>query len=90
MIFRLALFIISALSILCFILMYVDKRRAIDGKFRISESCLFSISLAGGAIGCLASMYVFRHKTKKVSFKILIPLFSLTHVALLVFLFLRG
>ncbi len=87
--FKLVLFLVGALSVLCFILMYADKKRAIDGRCRIMESRLFFISLIGGAIGCLFGMYVFRHKTKKTSFKVFIPVFSILHTALLIFLLLQ-
>ncbi len=89
MVFKLVLFLIIALSILCFILMYADKKRAIDGRYRIMESHLFLTSAAGGAIGCLLGMYIFRHKTKKIAFTVLIPVFSLLHIVLLIVLSLK-
>lgn len=87
--FKFALFIILALSILCFVLVFVDKKRAIDGKYRIKESRLFLISFFGGALGCLVGMYIFRHKTKKQSFTVIIPIFLFVHIVLLIFLFLK-
>lgn len=53
------------------------------------ESHLFLTSAAGGAIGCLLGMYIFRHKTKKIAFTVLIPVFSLLHIVLLIVLSLK-
>jgi len=50
-----------------------DKRRARKNAFRIPEVTLFSFSIIGGSIGMLIGMYIFRHKTKHLSFKIGIP-----------------
>ena len=35
-----------------FIIMGVDKKRAIRGAWRISEASLFCIAFLGGALGC--------------------------------------
>ncbi|MCD7740714.1 MAG: DUF1294 domain-containing protein [Ruminococcus sp.] len=52
----------------------VDKRRAQRNKWRISEFTLIIFSLLGGSIGALIGMKAFHHKTKKLKFKVLIPL----------------
>ena len=44
--------------------MYSDKQRARKRAFRIPEATLFTIAIIGGSIGCIAGMYLFRHKTK--------------------------
>lgn len=54
--------------------MYVDKRRAIKRKWRISEHTLILNSILGGSIGALIGMYAFRHKTKHLKFKLGIPI----------------
>ena len=53
--------------------MYIDKKRAKWGKWRIKESTLFLLVLVGGSIGGIAGMYTFRHKTKKTRFVIGFP-----------------
>lgn len=45
-------------------LMGFDKRRAKSGGRRIRERTLFLSALAGGSLGALLGMRVFRHKTK--------------------------
>ena len=51
----------------------IDKYRARHNLWRIRESSLLLLALAGGAIGCLAGMYLFRHKTLHRKFTIGIP-----------------
>ena len=62
------------INILSFIIMGWDKRCAIKNNWRISENNLIGLALIGGSIGTLLGMIIFHHKTKKLKFKILIPL----------------
>ena len=57
-----------------------DKRRAIKKHYRLSERTLFGIAWAGGSIGSLIGMYVFRHKTKHWTFKLGIPLIFIAQI----------
>ena len=59
------------INIISFILYGLDKYKAIHNKWRIPETLLISISFLGGGIGSILGMIIFRHKTKKLSFKIL-------------------
>ena len=56
-----------------FVLMGVDKKRAIRGAWRISEATLFLTAFLGGALGCTLGMRHFRHKTKHWYFKYGMP-----------------
>ena len=58
-------------------LMGADKRRAERGAWRIPEKVLFGVSFLLGGAGSLCGMFVFRHKTKHASFRILLPLSAL-------------
>lgn len=62
-----------AINLITFVTMYVDKRKAKWGKWRIKESTLFTLVLLGGGIGGIAGMYTFRHKTQKPRFVIGFP-----------------
>lgn len=63
-------------SFIAFVLYGVDKHRAINHKWRIPEATLLLISSVGG-VGALLGMIVFRHKTRKLKFRILVPLFMI-------------
>ena len=52
------------LSLITFILYGVDKRKAINGSWRIKEATLLLSSFLGGAFGGYPAMLIFRHKTK--------------------------
>ena len=68
------IFLIAFMNILGFALMGIDKRRAVRHEWRIPEKTFFLVSILAGSVGTLAGMYVFRHKTRHLSFVIGIPL----------------
>ncbi|MDZ5712426.1 DUF1294 domain-containing protein [Jeotgalibacillus haloalkalitolerans] len=72
------------LSVVGFISMRVDKKRARNEQYRISEKALWTIALLGGALGSWAGMNVFRHKTKHVSFRVGMPVLVILHSALII------
>lgn len=71
------------INIIGFTSMYIDKQKAIKGKWRIKEATLFSIAIIGGSIGVLFGMYQFRHKTKHLSFKLGIPSIILIQILII-------
>lgn len=71
------------LNVTGFILMGVDKRKAKQKAWRISERSLFLCSILGGSIGTWAGMYVFHHKTKHWYFVIGMPLILIVQIILL-------
>lgn len=73
------LLIINAAS---FILMLVDKIKARKNLWRIPERTLILTAVAGGSIGSLAGMYLFRHKTLHPKFTIGIPVILALQVVL--------
>jgi uncharacterized membrane protein YsdA (DUF1294 family) len=48
--------------------MYIDKRKAIKNKWRISETTLIMLAVIGGSVGSILGMNIFRHKTKHLKF----------------------
>ena len=86
MVFQLIIDYWIAVNIIAFCVFGIDKRRARKKRWRIPEAVLFALALAGGALGALAGMYVFRHKTRKWYFAWGIPLILLVQTALLVYL----
>lgn len=71
------------INLIGFAAMGIDKRKAIRHKWRIPERTLFLTALLFGSIGVLTGMYVFRHKTKHLSFSIGIPAILVTQLLLL-------
>lgn len=61
------------INLIAFLAMYIDKKRAKWGKWRIKESTLFTLVLLGGGVGGILGMRTFRHKTKKMRFVIGFP-----------------
>lgn len=57
----------------------LDKGRAKSGKWRIPERTLLLLALAGGSLGALAGMIMFRHKTRKPKFYISVPVMFVAH-----------
>jgi len=62
------------INILGFLVMFIDKKKAEKGRWRISEHALFMFTWLGGGIGTIAGMYKFRHKTQKKKFTIGMPI----------------
>jgi uncharacterized membrane protein YsdA (DUF1294 family) len=59
----------------------VDKGRATSKEWRISESALHLLSLAGGWPGALVAQRVWRHKTRKTSFQVVYWITVVVNVA---------
>ena len=62
------------INIISFITFGIDKRRAKNKKWRMSENSLLLISFIGGAAGALIGMVIFSHKLSKRKFYIGIPI----------------
>lgn len=67
---------IILINLMTFLLYWLDKKRAIRKKSRISEKNLLLMTILFGGIGAWFGMRIFRHKTKNIKFKILVPLFA--------------
>lgn len=64
------MYYLISINIISFILIFIDKQKAIYHKWRIPEQLLLFIATIGGCFGMLISMYLFHHKTKKLKFKL--------------------
>ena len=71
------------INLISFFAMYIDKRKAKYGRWRIPEQTLFILALIGGSIGSIAGMYTFRHKTKKLRFSIGFPVILILQIILI-------
>ena len=82
--FLLYLLLINAVA---FVLMLVDKRKAIKNRWRIPERTLILSALFGGSIGALLGMDTFRHKTKHLKFTLGIPAILIAQISLAIWIF---
>lgn len=71
------------INLLTFFVMWLDKRKAKKGKWRIPENTLLVFVLLGGGIGGIAGMYLFHHKTQKIKFVIGFPLILICEILLI-------
>lgn len=78
---------LAAWNLTTFILMGIDKRRAQGIRRRISEKTLFSCAFLFGCAGILLGMYAFRHKTRHLSFRLLVPAAVLADAAVVWLIF---
>lgn len=86
---KVALVYLILINIIAFALMGIDKRRAVQHKWRISEANLFLSALLGGSIGAIAGMQMFRHKTKHWYFVVGMPLILICQVVICWWIFWR-
>lgn len=84
----LALGVMAIMNGYAFALYAMDKRRAARGLRRISERQLLAVTLLMGGIGAFAASRLFRHKTQKRPFTLLIPLALMATLTVLVLLLL--
>ena len=73
------------INVLGFLAMGLDKLKARKGRWRIPENTLFAFTILGGGIGTIAGMYVFHHKTKKMKFKVGMPLVLILEILIFVY-----
>lgn len=70
-----------AVNVLGFALMGIDKAKARRRAWRIPEKVLFLIAILGGSVGAYLGMFAFRHKTRRLSFVLGLPVILLLQLA---------
>lgn len=70
-----------------FVLMGVDKRRAIRSQWRIPERTLMLWAACGGAWGAYIGMRTFRHKTRTPKFSLGVPLLCAAQTAVFAYIY---
>lgn len=89
MIVKILLVYYILINLLAFLMYGVDKKKAIDQKWRIPEKTLIGVAFLGGGIGAVAGMSFFHHKTRKPKFLVLVPIAIFLHVGLCCYLYIR-
>lgn len=77
------------INIVGFLIMYIDKKRAKYGRWRIPEKTLLLIALLGGSIGTIAGMYMFRHKTQKLKFTLGFPTILISEIIIIIYFIIK-
>jgi uncharacterized membrane protein YsdA (DUF1294 family) len=78
---KIAAFIYFIMSAVCFMLYRADKKAALSGKWRKSEFSLHLVELLGGWPGGFIAQRIYRHKTKKKSYRIIFWSIVFLHIA---------
>ena len=73
----------ALVNVFSFALMGADKWKAKRGAWRVSEKALLLSCALFGALGGVAGMRVFRHKTRHAKFTVTVPALMLLQLALL-------
>lgn len=72
------------INLIAFLAMFIDKRKAQKGRWRIKESTLLILAVIGGSIGAISGMYIFHHKTQKPRFYIGFPIIIILQILLII------
>ena len=81
------LYYLIVINVVTFLVYGIDKWKAKQGSWRISEATLLMLAVIGGTIGALLGMQVWRHKTMHLKFKYGLPLILLGQIALIYLIF---
>ena len=81
------LYILITWNVITFALYGIDKWRAKHRRWRIKESTLLLFAFLMGGVGAAAGMSIFRHKTKHIKFKILVPLALILNITAVIYCF---
>ena len=80
------LYYLIVINIATFLVYGIDKWKAKQGSWRISEATLLILAVIGGSIGALLGMNVWRHKTMHKKFKYGLPLILIIQIILIGYL----
>ena len=81
-------YILLLINVLAYLVMWIDKRSAINKNRRISEKTLFIFAIIGGSIGIwLGTKAPLFHKAAKSKFTVGIPLLILIQSGVILYVF---
>ncbi len=76
---------VRLLLALLFEQMSIDKVQAQVRGWRVPERLLYLASFLGGSVGALVAMNLFRHKTRKISFQLVLAALILLQVIIILY-----
>ena len=77
------------INLIGLLIMYIDKKKAKFGRWRIPEKTLLIIALLGGSIGTITGMYWFRHKTQKIKFTLGFPTILISEIIIITYFLIK-
>ncbi len=77
------------INLIGLLIMYIDKKKAKYGSWRIPEKTLLIIAMLGGSIGTITGMYWFRHKTKKLKFTLGFPTILISEIIIIIYFLIK-
>ena len=80
------IYILIVINIITFLVYGIDKWKAKQGSWRISEATLLILAVIGGSIGALIGMKVWHHKTMHKKFRYGLPLILIIQIILIGYL----
>lgn len=78
--------VLLAWNVLVFLIYGIDKRRAIKGKYRISERTLLLLAMVFGGLGAVFGVFLLRHKITRPKFIYPVPVLLMIQVMMVVIL----
>ena len=81
------LYYLVAVNVVTFLVYGIDKIKAKQGSWRISEATLLIFAVIGGSIGALLGLQVWHHKTMHKKCKYGLPQMLLGQIALIYLIF---
>ena len=80
------LYYLIFINVVTFLVYGIDKWKAKQGSWRISEATLLILAAIGGSIGALLGMKIWHHKTMHKKFKYGLPLILIIQIILIGYL----
>jgi len=80
------LYYLIVINVVTFLVYGIDKWKAKQGSWRISEAILLILAVIGGSIGALLGMKVWHHKTMHKKFKYGVPTILIIQIILIGYL----
>ena len=80
------LYYLIVINVVTFLVYGIDKWKAKQGSWLLSEASLLILAVIGGSIGALLGMKIWHHKTMHKKFKYGLPLILIIQIILIGYL----